>query len=88
MMKSLEFTVTVASFYMPKILTPQKRDYDGLIAQFRNWMDRINKLLNNHQIKLLEDDGEYIVTMKDPAMYNTPNMCYRLTFSPDIQDSE
>lgn len=65
-----------------------KRDYDGLIAQFRNWLDRINKLLNNHQIKLLEDDGEYIVTMKDPARYDTPSMCYRLIVSPDIQNLE
>ena len=66
----------------------QTRDYDWFIAQFPNWMDRINKLLNNHQIKLLDDDGDYIVTMQDPAMYNLPNMSYRLTIYPANWNSE
>ena len=68
----------------------KKRDYEGFITRVPNWMNKINRLLNNHLIKLLDDEGEYIVTMQDPTMYNTPNMCYRLTVSPDteIQNAE
>ena len=63
----------------------EKRDHEGFISEVPNWMDQINKLLNYHQIKLLDDDGEYFVTMRDPDRGNLPDMCYRLTFHPDDQ---
>ena len=75
---------------MPKTHMAKKETTKGLLRKIPNWMNKINRLLNNHLINLLDDEGEYIVTMQDPTMYNTPNMCYRLTVSPDteIQNAE
>ena len=82
--------VQCSNFLHAKNPYGKKRDYEGVIVQVPNWMNKINRLLNNHLIKLLDDEGEYIVTMQDPTMYNTPNMCYRLTVYPDteIQNTE
>ena len=54
----------------------QQRDYEGFMAQIPNWMNRIKRLLNSHQIRLLNDKGFYIVHMREVARNNRANMYY------------
>ena len=64
----------------------QERNYEGFIVQVPIWIHQINKLLDNHQIKLLDDDGNYFVTMRDPATGNFPNMYYQVAIYPNAQN--
>lgn len=63
----------------------QQRNYEGFIAQVPNWMDRIKKLLNSHQIKLLNDDGFYLVHMREAARGDRAHMYYFGAAPPHIQ---
>ena len=63
----------------------RQRDYEGFINQVPNWLDRIKKLLNSHQIKLLNDDGFYLVHMREAARGNRAHMYYFGDAPPHIQ---
>ena len=63
----------------------RQRDYENFIVQVRTWMDKIMKLLNSHQIKLLNDDGFYIVNMREPARGDRANIYYAGLAPPHVQ---
>ena len=63
----------------------QQRDYEGFMAQIPNWMNRIKRLLNSHQIRLLNDKGFYIVHMREVARNDRANMYYFGLAPPRIQ---
>ena len=63
----------------------QERDYGGLMTQIPNWLDRIKRLLNNHQIKLLNDEGHYVVHMREAEREDRVAMYYFAPVTPNIQ---
>ena len=64
----------------------EDRNYEGFTAQARKWMDGIINLLNSHIIKLLNDDGFYLVNMREDARKDRANMYYLGPAPPHIQN--
>ena len=54
----------------------EDRNYEGFTDQARKWMNGIINLLNSHKIRLLNDDGFYIVHMREAAKEDQANMYY------------
>lgn len=63
----------------------QERDYEGFMTQIPNWLDRIKRLLNSHQIKLLNDEGHYVVHMRETEREDCVAMYYFAPVTPNIQ---
>ena len=61
----------------------QERDYEGFMSQIPNWLDRIMRLLNNHQIKLLNDEGHYVVHMREAEREDRVAMYYFAPVTPE-----